>query len=281
MITAVAAADLNLLSVDALVELIEIDASAPNIGSGVLRYCNQTDTNGGSVALGGNVYSPFPVEMTGIEHSTKDASNSPTLTIGNITSSWSTLILLYQDMIGAKVTRRKILAKYLDGHPSAASSNGLPADVFYINRKLNENWQLVSFELGSELDVEGVMVPNMKCNANHCVVRYRSAECSFVGRATADKYGNLLTPGAATGAWALATSYIVGDESYLIVDGIRFYAVCTVAHLSSASILIFNPAYWAHDQCSKRLNTGCELRFDNEVTGLPFLAFPGMTRLPV
>lgn len=280
MIPTTAVADLNASTVDALVELIEIDASAPNIGAGVLRYCNQTDTNGGSVTLAGNVYTPYPILFSGLEHTAKDAAARPTLTIGNILSAWSTLVLLYQDMVGAVVTRRKILAKYLDGKPGADSTMGYAADVFTIERKMDESFDFVKFELGMGLEIEGVQIPLARCVASHCVVQYRSAECSYTGRAVADRYGNALAPGAATGAWATATGYIVGDEAYVLVDGVRYYAVCIVAHTSSSVLNLFNKTYWTADQCSKRLNTGCELRFDND-DGYPFLAFLGMLKLPV
>lgn len=281
MITQVAVQDLTKLSLDAEIELIEIDGSAPSIGAGILRYCNQTNEVYGSITWQGNVYQPYPIMIEGLAMSTKDATSRPTMSIGNVTSSISTLMLLYQDMVGAKVTIRRVLAKYLDGAPSANTSNGLPTDVYYIERKIEENFQVVRFELSTDLDMDDVMLPNLKCTASHCVWMYRSTECGYTGRSVADRYGNTLTPGADRAAWNSGTAYIAGDEAYVLIEGIRYYGVCTQGHTSdSSSKTLFNTAYWTHDQCSKRLSTGCEKRFTND-EGYPFLAFLGMTRLPV
>lgn len=70
----------------------------------------------------------------------------------------------------------------------------------------------------------------------------------------------------------------MGDEAYVLVEGVRYYGVCKTAH--SNSLTFFDFSLWDHDQCSKRLSTGCSLRFTN-ADGFPMLAFLGMTRLPI
>jgi lambda family phage minor tail protein L len=43
--------------------------------------------------------------------------------VANVTGSIAALILSYQDLVGAKITRKRTLVKYLDGVNFASGSN--------------------------------------------------------------------------------------------------------------------------------------------------------------
>lgn len=279
MITQGAMVDLTKLEIDSEVLLIEINASHPSIGAGVIYLCNQNQSSGSAVVWKGVTYQPFPVEITGLSVTTKNAGTRPLMSIGDVSGYFTTLNYLYQDLVRAKVVLRRVLAKYLDGMPGADVSRGLGEETYYIERKADAAFPVVQYELTNGLDLEEAVLPAAQCNATHCVAVYRSAQCSYVGLPKADAQGNLFTLGADRGVWATATAYALNDYVYILIDGIYYYAVCISAHTSDATKNFYNRTYWKYDQCSQRFNTGCALRFDN-TNGYPFLAFLGLTRLP-
>jgi phage-related protein len=71
----------------------------------------------------GNRYSAMPIEAEGFEFSGAGSIPRPTVTVANITSILSSVINSYDDLIGAKVIRKKTFAKYLDSY---CYTNGYP-----------------------------------------------------------------------------------------------------------------------------------------------------------
>lgn len=202
--------DLTKQVADTIVQLFEIDASAPEIGGTVMYFCNQNEANGSSISWKGQVYTPFPIEMSEVEYLGKGASNRPKLAFGNINGFFSALNVTYQDLLGAKVTRHRVLSKYLDGHASANTGAGLPDDVFFIDMKNSETKQSVIYELASFYDLDGLMLPLLKVNSDSCVVRYRGPECSF----TAPPTLTALTAGMAVTVGAV---YLANNRTYVCI----------------------------------------------------------------
>lgn len=269
--------DLTKQAADHIVQLFEIDASAPEIGGTIMYFCNQNEANGTSISWKGQVYTPFPIEMSEVEYLGKGASNRPKLGLGNVNGFFSALNVTYQDLLGAKVTRHRVLSKYLDGHASANTGAGLPDDVFFIDMKNSETKQSVIYELASFYDLDGLMLPLLKVNSDSCVVRYRGTECGYTGAVMTDGQGTVLTTLRDRGLYAAAASdYIIGDYVYQLFDGIRLYSVC----VNNGGVgAIGNPFFWTRDVCNKRLGTGCKARFGVN-NPLPYLAFPGASRMP-
>lgn len=56
-----------------------------------------------------------------------------------------------------------------------------PREVYYIDRKANENNEFVEFELATPFDLAGVRIPRRQALADLCAWEYRSAECSYSG----------------------------------------------------------------------------------------------------
>jgi lambda family phage minor tail protein L len=143
------------------------------------------NTNGSWTAKS---YSAFPIEAFGFESTTKGSLPRPTLRIANVTGLIGALTREVSDLIGAKVTRRRTLVRYLDAANFAASTNPnadptqfFPLDVFYINRKVAENRVFIEFELASAMDLHGVKLPRRQIIQNLCTWKYRSSECSYAG----------------------------------------------------------------------------------------------------
>lgn len=105
-------ADLYRLAADRIVELFELDATA--IGGSVSRFCNDANQLGVDVVWQGNTYLRFPIEAKGFEFSGKGQIPRPTLRVANVTGLLGALVRDYDDLIGAKLTRRRTLVKYLD-----------------------------------------------------------------------------------------------------------------------------------------------------------------------
>jgi phage-related protein len=62
----------------------------------------------------------------------------------------------------------------------------LDDEVYFINRKINENRVQVDYELSSSLDVQGIKLPRRQVLQNICAWAYKGAECGYTGPAVAD-----------------------------------------------------------------------------------------------
>lgn len=178
--------DFQRLAAGQLVELFEIDATA--LGGSVVRLHAGTNPLSGSVVWQGATYSPFPIEASGFEFSGKGQLPRPVLRVANVTGYLGTLVRTYDDLIGARVTRRRTMVKYLDAvnfsggvNPTADPTAELPPDIYVVDRKASENKVVVEFELAASFDVAGVQLPRRTLVQNVCPWRYRGTECGYAG----------------------------------------------------------------------------------------------------
>jgi lambda family phage minor tail protein L len=183
------------LAPGSLVELFELDATG--LGGSLMRFHNGTNGLSQSVVWQGNTYQPFPVEASGFEFSGKGQLPRPTLKVANVTGALGAVVRATGDLLGAKLTRKRTLAKYLDAvnfpggvNPTADPAAALPDDVFFVDRKANENKVLIEFELAAAFDVAGVQLPRRPITQNVCTWKYRTnnmaSGCSYTGTAYFD-----------------------------------------------------------------------------------------------
>ena len=129
----------------------------------------------GEIVWAGNSYLRFPIQATGFAFQ-KGQLPRPKISISNATGLISTILLSVNqistgnDLTGAIVTRIRTLAKFIDavnfadGQNSDADPNAeFPQEVYAIDRKSNENRELVEFELAAPTDLAGVMIPKRQC----------------------------------------------------------------------------------------------------------------------
>ena len=141
----------------------------------------------GNIIYGGNTYIRLPVEATGFDYTSSGSLPRPTLRVANVTGDITALLLLVNattagnDLGGAIVRRIRTLKKYLDGEATADSNARFPTEIWYVDRKSNENRDLVEFELASKFDLAGQMIPRRQIIANVCQWKYRGAECGYTG----------------------------------------------------------------------------------------------------
>ena len=256
--------DLAISNPSAIIELFQLRLDSALHGSNDIYYFH-AGTNefiDSNIIFDSQVYSPVPIKADGFEYTNTGTLPRPTLTVSNLSSTISALLLVVNattagnDLGGAEVRRIRTLAKYLDSinfgdnqlaitqggdflvtqdgdnieyksqidNPTADPNARFPDERWFIDRKASETRDSVTFELASKFDLAGQKIPRRQIVANICQWKYRSSECSYAG------------------------------TDYYDVNG------------KEVSTL-------AEDVCGKRV-ASCKLRF-GENAELPFGSFPG------
>ena len=256
--------DLAISNPSAIIELFQLRLDSALHGSNDIYYfhAGTNEFAESNIVFASNTYSRVPIKADGFEYSNTGTLPRPTLTVSNLSSTMTALLLLVNattagnDLGGAEVRRIRTLAKYLDsenfGEPKNAVTQGndslitqgddslefnvfventtadpnarFPDERWFIDRKSSETRDSVTFELASKFDLAGQKIPRRQVIANICQWKYRSSECSYTG------------------------------DDYYDVNG------------NEVSTL-------AQDVCGKRV-ASCKLRF-GENAELPFGSFPG------
>jgi len=184
-------AELQLAAPSAVIELFELQLNTAQHGVNTLyRFHAGTNLNSnGEIVFGGNNFTRMPLEADGFEWTGNGQLPRPRIRVSNIMGTITALLLsLPNGLEGAKVTRRRTQARYLDavnfpGGVSPYTPDPLaewPREVYYIDRRANENREVVEFELACSFDLAGVRAPKRQC-VNLCQWIYRSSECSYTG----------------------------------------------------------------------------------------------------
>ena len=184
------ATEVQLLAPSALVELFELDLTA--FGGGLRYFHAGTNALGGDVVWQGNTYTRLPIEADGFETRANGALARPTLRLSNIDGAVAAEAREFGDFLGAKLTRHRTFAPFLDaanfadGNPEADPTQALLDEVWYVDRKSTENPTVIEFELASALDMIGVQLPRRQIIQNTCTWGYRDGNCNYLGGPVAD-----------------------------------------------------------------------------------------------
>jgi len=186
MTTAAITSEIQKLAPSSVIELFVLDLAL--FGQGPIRFHAGTNALQQRVVWQGNAYEAFPIEVEGFEFNGNGQVPRPRLRVANVTGVITALVLTYQDLVGAKITRKRTLAKYLDAvnfeggvNLTADPSAEFADDVYYVDRKSRETRDVVEFELAASFDLEGVTLPRRQIVQNVCPWRYRGAECGYTG----------------------------------------------------------------------------------------------------
>jgi lambda family phage minor tail protein L len=188
--------DLQSIAPSAIIELFQLELNAAQHGANETYYfhagTNATGSNG-DIVWDGQAYLAFPIEATEFEYTGTGSLPRPKLRVSNIYGTITGIILtLPNGLEGAKVTRIRTLARYIDGVNFPGGTNPLgtpdptaefPREIYYIDRKASENRDLIEFELAAAFDLVGVRAPKRQCVANVCQWTYRGPECGYAGNA--------------------------------------------------------------------------------------------------
>ncbi len=281
----------------ALIELWELDGSTIGLGS-VYHFCSATSAQFQPIVFNGTTYTPLPMKADGFVYNGQGTLPKPRVTLSNINGFVSSFLLQYQQLVGATLTRRRVLARFLDAINFAPAGGQIPPWVtpdptaaypdedFVINRKVVENNQIVQFELASPLDVNGVKLPKRVVMAGSCDSKFRDPRtCAYSGPPVADIANRLFTAAPYNmtlndrGAYSPVATYNRGDYVFTTQTipayvGIPLYWVCQVNGTSGITPA-GNASYWVANACSHTC-AGCKLNYPT--TPLRFGGFPGTSR---
>jgi lambda family phage minor tail protein L len=178
--------ELQSLAPSAIIELFQLDATS--FGGDIYYFHAGTNGLRQNITWQGQEYVAYPIQMSGFEFSAGGQLPRPQMVVSNVTGAITALVLAYNDLLGAKVTRKRTMAKFLDAvnftggvNPNADPDAEFNDDIFFIERKTSENNQAVSFELSASFDVQGVKLPRRQIVQNICPWKYRGAECGYTG----------------------------------------------------------------------------------------------------
>ena len=185
------------LSPSAEIELFDLDTTY--LGGSVLHFHAGTNALGGPVVFAGVTHDPFPIEVTGFESTGSGALPRPKMSVSNVNGVIGALMRATGDLVGATLTRKRTLAQFLDAvnfpggvNPTADPNAKWPPDVFVVDRKAQEDKNIIVFELCAAMDMQGFQLPARQI-LPVCAWVYRSAECSYTGAAVAKSDDSLTT----------------------------------------------------------------------------------------
>ena len=173
------ATELQKLAPDAIIELFVLDLTS--LGGGLFYFHAGTNALTQPIIWQGQTYQPLPIMLEGFAYDGQGALPRPKLKIANVTKIVSAFLANYDDLVGARVIRKRTFARFLDGQPAANASIQLPDETWFIDKKATENRLLVEWELASPFDTEGVMLPARIVIAGTCTWRYRQEGCGYTG----------------------------------------------------------------------------------------------------
>ena len=171
--------DLQKINPSSIIELFTLETTLALHGSAqTYRFHNCTSlNNNGDVVWAGNSYIKLPIKAEGFAYQ-RGQLPRPTLSVSNLAGTPNISAILLEvnkttvgnDLTGAKVTRIRTLAKYIDAVNFADNTNAtadpnaeFPREVYYIDRKSTENRTVVTWELAAVFDLVGIRAPKRQC----------------------------------------------------------------------------------------------------------------------
>jgi len=151
----------NLTTTSAYIELFKLDFSVlSGLYAGVtlpvlLLTPSGVNSNNTPINFGGEDYTPYPIQLTGLGANSNEAPPRPKLDIANIDKIIGNYTFLYGDVVGAVVTYIRTYEEYL----GSSSSISAPSLKFTIARKISHTQSGISFELRTPLDKERAFLP--------------------------------------------------------------------------------------------------------------------------
>lgn len=183
-------ADLQGLQGDAIIDLWVLDL-APVDGAVApadrfIRFCNWVVADGKPVKHAGQLYLAIPYQASGFDLKTDGVPPNPSIVLGNIGLEWTSLVNTWNDLVGAKLTRRRMMARHLDDGANPDPNAHWPDEDWTIQQKEEEGKLTVTFKLSTAFDLDGVMLPRRRALRYTCPWVYRGEGCDYMGGPVAD-----------------------------------------------------------------------------------------------
>ena len=173
---AIPVSELQSINPGSVIELFVLELNTALHGSNTIyRFHNGANMNAnGEVVWAGNSYLRFPIECAGFEFGSTGTLPRPTITISNILGTITAIMQDVNtttggnDLNGAKFTRIRTLARFLDAVNFTGNTNPFgtpdptaefPQEIYFLDRKVTENRNVVTWEAQSALDLVNVKLP--------------------------------------------------------------------------------------------------------------------------
>ncbi|MTH61207.1 phage minor tail protein L [Paracoccus litorisediminis] len=177
------------LDPSALVSLFQLDAT--EIGGLTHNFTTETRA-GAAISFGGTTFTSVPIQISGMTVSGQGALQTPTLSIANTDGLIQQIVNTWGDLEGARLTRWRTFARFLDGGTDPDGSAFYGPDVFIIDRKSSDTPEQIQWELSALIDKQGVYIGRTVIR-DTCLWRYRTyrpasgnfdyskAQCPYAG----------------------------------------------------------------------------------------------------
>ena len=159
-----------------VIELFSIQLNTALHGANTLyRFHNGANLNAnGEVVWAGNSYLRFPIDCSGFEFGSTGTLPRPKISISNIFGTITAIMqdvnetTVGNDLNGAIFTRIRTLARYLDAANFTGGTNPFgtpdptaefPQEIYFLDRKVTETRDVVTWEAQSALDLVNVKLP--------------------------------------------------------------------------------------------------------------------------
>ena len=173
---AIPTSELQAINPGSIIELFTIELNTALHGSNTIyRFHNGANMNAnGEVVWAGNAYLRFPIECRGFEFGSTGTLPRPTIAVSNIFGTITTIMqdinttTVGNDLNGAKFIRIRTLARFLDAVNFTGNTNPygtpdpsaeFPQEIYFLDRKVTENRNVVTWEAQSALDLINVKLP--------------------------------------------------------------------------------------------------------------------------
>ena len=173
---AVPVSDLQSINPGAIIELFTLTLDSTLHGSSTVhRFHNGSNMNAnGNIVWAGNSYEKFPIQCEGFDFGSTGTLPRPTISVSNIFGTITALLqaanqtTIGNDLNGTKLVRIRTLAKFLDAVNFEGNTNPygtpdptaeFPQEIYFLDRKITENRELVQWEAISALDLVNVKLP--------------------------------------------------------------------------------------------------------------------------
>jgi len=106
----------------------------------------------------------------------------------------SSISRAHNELTGWCMIRKRTFAMFIDavnftnGNPNANFVEEFPQDLYYVDRKVEDNKLTLAFELAAASDLQGVQLPAGQIVANYCPAEYNyagnvgeSLKCTYRG----------------------------------------------------------------------------------------------------
>lgn len=185
----------------ALLSLFELDLR-PAGAQEVWHFTNSQKQDGTPIRFRGVDYVAVNVEVEGYEYNGQGQLPQPKIKLANATKFASGAAIAYQDLVGAKLTRVRTYAQFLDDGETPDPDAAYDADIYVIEQKLNHDKFFIEWSMSAAMDQQGRMLPGRTVLRETCSWRYRvwdasignwrydRVTCPYQGGAMFDHRGN-------------------------------------------------------------------------------------------